>query len=407
MKEIVFPMANFNRRQWLSGVAGASITAAAGTSLNASPVSPEYEQAKECSLALKDFKPRSMLHVKETEVLKPKFPVIDSHTHLTFIGRGGGRKSKISYLASKQELIEVMDRKGVEIMVNLTGGYGPGHDEIMHHFSGAHSERFVTFVEPWYQRIQESNYSQILADEIVRAGKAGAKGLKVLKILGLFLREQVDQGPLVKIDDPRFDPMWEAAGAMKMPVWIHISDPEAFFEPIDQYNERFEELNAHPDWSFHGSDYPSDRELQEARQRMMKKHPNTSFVACHIGNSENLNFVSECMDECPNLHVDFSARIGELGRQPRRARRFFEEYQDRIMFGTDAVPYGFQTPQQIFGDKLYEIYYRFLETDDEYFDYAPSEIPPQGRWQISGIKLPDSILKKIYNENAKRVIGLA
>jgi len=398
-------MANFNRRQWLSGVTGASI-AAAGKSLDASPVVTESDEEKECSLALKDFKPRSKLHVKETEVLKPKFPVVDTHTHLTFIGRGGGKRSEISYLASKQELIEVMDRKGVEIMVNLTGGCGPGHDEIMHHFSGDHSERFVTFVEPWYHRIRESNYSQILADEVVRAGRAGAKGLKVLKTLGLFLRERVDQGPLVKIDDPRFDPMWEAAGAMKMPVWIHISDPEAFFEPINQYNERFEELNAHPDWSFHGKDYPSVRELQEARQRMMKKHPNTTFVACHIGNAENLDFVSECLDECPNFQVDFSARIGELGRQPRRARKFFEEYQDRIMFGTDAVPYGFQTPQQVFGDKLYEIYYRFLETDDEYFDYAPAETPPQGRWKISGIKLPDSILKKIYNENAKRVIGL-
>lgn len=399
-------MSDFNRRQLLSGIAGASMTAAVGGPLNAAPVPPEGEQGKECDLALKDFKPKSHLHVKETPVLKPRYPVIDTHTHLTFVGRGSGRSSRISYLASKQELVEVMDRKGVEIMVNLTGGYGAGLDEILHHFSGKHSERFITFVEPMYHRIQESNYSQLLADEVERARGKGAKGLKLLKTLGLFLREEVDKGPLVKVDDPRYDLMWEAAGAMKMPVWIHISDPEAFFEPIDQYNERFEELNAHPDWSFYGKDYPSDRELQEARQRMIKKHPDTNFVACHIGNSENLDYVSECMDECPNLYVDFSARISELGRQPRRSRRFFEEYQDRIMFGTDAVPYGYQTPQQVFGDKLYEIYYRFLETNDEYFDYAPSETPPQGRWQISGIDLPDSILKKVYNENARRIIGL-
>jgi predicted TIM-barrel fold metal-dependent hydrolase len=399
-------MANFSRRQWLSGVAGVSITAATGSSSRAYPLSAEDQEGTSCSLALKDFKPRSKLHVHETEVLKPKYPVFDSHTHLTFLGRGGGRRSQITYLASKQELVEVMDRKGVQVMVNLTGGYGPGHDEIMHHFSGKHSDRFVTFVEPWYHRIQESNYPQILADEVERAGRNGAKGLKVLKTLGLYLREQVDKGPLVKVDDPRFDPMWEAAGAMKMPVWIHTSDPEAFFEPIDEYNERFEELDAHPNWSFYGKDFPSDKELQEARQRMIKKHPNTTFVLCHLGNSENLDYVSNCFGECPNLYGDFSARIGELGRQPRRTRRFFEEYQDRILFGTDAVPYGFQTPQQIFGDKLYEIYYRFLETDDEYFDYAPAEIPPQGRWTISGIKLPDSILKKVYNENAKRVIGL-
>lgn len=388
-------------------MAGASATVATQGSMKASPIAGQSEEVKSCSLALKDFKPRSKLHVKESKVLTPRFPVIDTHTHLTFIGRGGGRRSEITYLASKRELVEVMDRKGVEVMVNLTGGYGPGHDEIMHHFSGEHSERFLTFVEPWYHRIQESNYSQILADEVERAGKNGARGLKVLKTLGLYLREEVDQGPLVKVDDPRFDPMWDAAGAMKMPVWIHTSDPEAFFEPIDQYNERFEELDAHPNWSFYGKDFPSDRELQEARQRMIKKHPGTTFVACHLGNSENLDYVSQCMDECPNLHVDISARIGELGRQPLRSRRFFEEYQDRIMFGTDAVPYGFQTPQQVFGDELYQIYYRFLETDDEYFDYAPAEIPPQGRWKISGIKLPDTILRKIYNENAKRVFGLA
>jgi len=399
-------MSNFSRRKWLAGFAGASLTASTGGSLGASTFSAEESGREECALALVDFKPRSKLHVKESEVLTPKFPVIDCHTHLTFVGRGGSRRSQISYLASKRELVEVMDRKGVEVMVNLTGGYGPGHDEIMHHFSGEHSERFLTFVEPWYHRIQESNYSQILADEVVRAGRNGARGLKVLKTLGLYLREEVDSGPLVKVDDPRFDLMWEAAGAMKMPVWIHTSDPEAFFEPIDEYNERFEELNAHPDWSFYGKDYPSDRELQEARQRMIKKHPDTIFVGCHIGNSENLDYVSKCLEECPNFHVDFSARIGELGRQPRRARRFFEEYQDRIMFGTDAVPYGFQTPQQIFGDRLYEIYYRFLETDDEYFDYAPAEIPPQGRWKISGVKLPDSILRKVYGENARRVLGL-
>ena len=399
-------MANFNRRQWLSGVAGASVGAAAG-SVDALPAQDKEELAEVCPLALKDFKPRSKLHVSQTEVVTPRFPVIDAHTHLTFIGRGGGKRSRISYLASKRELIEVMDRKGVEIMVNLTGGYGPGHDEIMHHFSGQYSDRFFTFVEPWYHRIREANYSQILADEVVRAGERGARGLKVLKVLGLFLREDVDKGPLVKVDDPRFDPMWEAAGAMNMPVWIHVSDPEAFFEPIDEYNERYEELSAHPDWSFYGKDYPSDRELQEARQRMIKKHPKTTFVLCHLGNSENLDNVSRWLEECPNLHVDISARIGELGRQPRRSRDFFERYQDRIMFGTDAVPYGFQTPQQVFGDKLYEIYYRFLETDDEYFDYAPAETPPQGRWTISGIKLPDSILKKVYNANAKRIFRLA
>jgi predicted TIM-barrel fold metal-dependent hydrolase len=131
-------------------------------------------------------------------------------------------------------------------------------------------------------------------------------------------------------------------------------------------------------------------------------------VALHVGNfAENLQNVSENLDRFPNMAVDIAARIGELGRQPRTARRFFDKYQDRILFGTDATPHGDQFPQQVFNDQLYEIYYRFLETDDEYFDYAPAKIPPQGRWRIYGIELPDSILKKVYYDNAARLLHVA
>ena len=125
-----------------------------------------------------------------------------------------------------------------------------------------------------------------------------------------------------------------------------------------------------------------------------------------MGNAEDLNWVSEWLDKYPNTSVEIGARIGELGRQPRAARKFFDKYQDRILFGTDAVPNGVETPQQIFGDKLYEIYYRFLETEDEYFDYAPANVPPQGRWRISGLGLPDKILRKVYHANAERILGL-
>jgi predicted TIM-barrel fold metal-dependent hydrolase len=200
--------------------------------------------------------------------------------------------------------------------------------------------------------------------------------------------------------------MWEAAGARQMPIAIHTSDPVAFFRPIDKFNERYEELNAHPDWSFGGRDFPSDRELQEARRRVMKRHPKTQFVCLHVAVAENLAYVSEMMDAHPNMWVEFGARIGELGRQPRAARKFFDRFQDRILFGTDAVPHGDQFPQQVFGEKLYEIYYRFLETQDEYFDYAPARVPPQGRWKIYGLGLPDAMLKKIYNGNASRLLNL-
>jgi predicted TIM-barrel fold metal-dependent hydrolase len=148
-------------------------------------------------------------------------------------------------------------------------------------------------------------------------------------------------------------------------------------------------------------------ELQEARRRVMRRHPKTQFVCLHVADSENLAYVSECMDELPNMAVDIAARISELGRQPRASRKFFDKYQDRIVFGTDAVPKGYNTPQQVFLDGLYEIYYRFLETEDEYFDYAPARVPPQGRWRISGIGLPESILQKVYRDNAARFLGLS
>ncbi|NDD66013.1 MAG: amidohydrolase, partial [Acidobacteria bacterium] len=268
-------------------------------------------------------------------------------------------------------------------------------------------DRFAVFVEPWFSRLQEPGYPQFQADQIVRARELGARGIKVLKTLGLFLREEITRGPLVKVDDRRFDPMWEAAGATGLPVGIHTSDPEAFFLPTDRYNERYEELSAHPDWSFHGRDFPSNRELHEARLRVVARHPRTQFVLLHVGNAEDLPWVSEWLVKYPNTHVEIGARIGELGRQPRLARRFFDRFQDRIIFGTDAVPQGFETPQQIFNEKLYEIYYRFLETEDEYFDYAPARIPPQGRWRIYGLGLPDEILKKVYYGNAAKLLRLS
>jgi predicted TIM-barrel fold metal-dependent hydrolase len=300
-----------------------------------------------------------------------------------------------------------MDAKNIRVMVNLTGGFGEALAAILGHWHKPHPDRFLVFTEPMWTKASEPGYAKAQAGEIELARKVGARGIKVLKTLGLYLREPPNTGTLVKIDDPRFDPMWEAAGALKMPVAIHTSDPEAFFQPIDKYNERFEELNAHPDWSFHGRDFPPSRELHEARSRVMARHPKTQFICLHVAVSEDLGYVSELLDRHPNMHVEIGARIGELGRQPRASRRFFERYQDRILFGTDAVPKGTETPQQIFNEKLYEIYFRFLETEDEYFDYAPWHIPPQGRWRISGLGLPEEILRKVYWSNAARLLSLS
>jgi predicted TIM-barrel fold metal-dependent hydrolase len=402
-------MVRLSRRNWLASLA----LAAAGQSMiiNAGQVRPkkrELDPAKapgKRKLALEDYEPKSMLHVTETTVPRARFPVVDFHTHLSWSGRRG-QVAEAHNNATPQEVLPVMDRKNVRMMVNLTGGYGKVLEQTINYWQRPHPDRFLVFTEPWFGKITEPGFPQFQADQIAQARQMGAGGLKVLKTLGLYLRERVTSGPLVKIDDHRFDPMWEAAGAHRMPVAIHTSDPEAFFLPTDRFNERYEELSAHPDWSFHGKDFPSNRELQEARNRVMARHPKTQFVVLHVGDSENLPYVSELLDRYPNMNVETGARIGELGRQPRASRKFFDKYQDRILFGTDAVPRGDDTPQQVFGERLYEIYYRFLETEDEYFDYAPAAKPPQGRWRIYGIGLPEKILRKVYFENAERLLRL-
>jgi predicted TIM-barrel fold metal-dependent hydrolase len=383
-------MNQITRRQLLAGLTASTVVSLA--------------QAQQ-PLDLKDYEPKSMLHGKETFVSQARFPVIDIHTHLAFTNTSGAEPKSVAR-ATPADILAGMDRKNVRTMVNLTGGYGAALDDCLNTWHKPHPQRFIVFTEPWFSKIVEPNYPQFQAEQIERAKRLGARGIKVLKTLGLYLRENVTTGALVKIDDRRFDPMWETAAAHKLPIAIHTSDPEAFFLPIDRFNERFEELNAHPNWSFHGQDFPSNRELHEARLRVIARHPKTHFILLHVGNSEDLAWVSEWLNKYPNTSVEIGARIGELGRQPRAARKFFDKYQDRILFGTDAVPQGVETPQQIFGDKLYEIYFRFLETEDEYFDYAPSRVPPQGRWRIYGLGLPDKILRKVYHANAERILRL-
>jgi len=395
-----------NRRSALRFNLFAAGTAAA---LSTPAVSAEADSSA-APLDLAQYQPRSMLHVKETQVVKARYPVIDIHTHLSFSAKseqGVNLSPARVYLADPSFLLPVMDRHNIRALNNLTGGFGPGLSEAIRKFDETHPGRFYTFTEPSYKVFLDPNYPKLQAQAIADAHTAGAKGLKIVKTLGLYLRENITTGALVKVDDPRFDPMWDACAQLNMPVAIHVSDPAAFFTPTDRFNERYEELNNHPDWSFYGRDFPSNEEILAARNRVFARHPKTQFITLHVGNfAENLENVSQNLDRFPNMHVDIAARIGELGRQPRTARAFFEKYQDRILFGTDATPHGDKFPQQVYNDQLYEIYFRFLETDDEYFDYAPAPIPPQGRWRIYGINLPDGILRQLYHDNAARLLRI-
>ncbi len=381
-----------------------------GESANDSRVDKAQKECENESLALANYEPVSMLRLQKTHVARARYPVIDFHTHLTHSAHtvnGVSLGTERVIAGPPEEMLAVMERKNILALTNLTGGFGTGLQSAVSQYDKSFPTRFYTFTEPSYNLFQEPNYAQLQTDAIRGAHQAGAHGLKILKTLGLYLREQTTTGNLVKVDDPRFDPMWETCGGLQMPVAIHVSDPLAFFRPTNRFNERYEELSNHPDWSFAGPGFPSNDELLQARNRVFARHPKTTFVALHVGNvAEDLANVAENLDRYPNMNVDIAARLNELGRQPRATRKFFDKYQDRILFGTDATPHGEKFPQQVFNDSLYEIYFRFLETDDEYFDYAPAPIPPQGRWRISGIDLPDAILRKVYNQNAARLLNI-
>jgi predicted TIM-barrel fold metal-dependent hydrolase len=368
-------------------------------------------RSEPCKLPLADFQPRSMLVAPEHKVAKARYPAIDAHTHVG----GAIRRASAGGLGLPQ-IVRWMDELNLRTMINLTGGHGAALEHNIAQLDRAYPRRFLNCTEPAWDRIREPGYADWQAAELGRARQAGAVGVKILKTLGLGVREQGRQGPLVKVDDPRFDPLWAAAGKLGMPVFIHTSDPDAFFTPIDRFNERWDELGNHPEWSFYGKDYPSKPELLAARNRVIERHPGTTFVCLHVANHpENLDEVSGWLRRYPNMHVEIGARIGELGRQPRRARQFFEEFEDRVLFGTDATPDGASVPQPQsrpaparldLTPALYHCYFRFLETLDEYFDYAPSPVPPQGRWRIYGVGLSDRILKKLYHDNAAMILGL-
>ena len=336
-------------------------------------------------LKLKDWEPRPMLVAKTTIVEKPRYPVVDMHNHL------GGGQDRLTPAAVAKYLRE-MDEAGVRTVVNLDGGWGDRLKETVAALDRAHPGRFLTYALVNFAGAGTPGWGEREARRLAESFAAGAKGLKFHKSFGLSVRKA--DGTLLAVDDPQLDPVWAMCATHGRPVVIHVADPAAFFTPLDRFNERWHELNEHPDWLFHGPPYPPRQDLLDALHRVVGRHPKTTFVNTHFGNNaEDLAAVAAALDKYPNMFVDLDARISELGRQPYAARRFFLQYQDRILFGTDTNP----------NRESYRVYYRFLETDDEYFDCAASH-HRQGFWRISGLALPAPVLDKVYRRNAERVL---
>ncbi|MBI1901742.1 MAG: amidohydrolase family protein [Planctomycetia bacterium] len=338
-------------------------------------------------LKLRDWEPRSMLVARARVLEKPMFPVIDIHNHL------GGGKQFLTEERVNRYLTE-MDEAGVRTVVNLDGGFGDRLKETVAALDRAYPGRFLTFALLNFDGLDEPDWGVREAKRLEESFQAGARGLKIHKSLGLSYR--YTDGTLMPIDDPKLDPVWETCAKHKKPVVIHVSDPAAFFTPLDRFNERWHELNANPGWLFYGPKFPKREEILAQLHRAIEKHPHTTFVNTHFGNNaEDLESVAKNLDKYPNMYVDIDARISELGRQPYATRRFFLKYADRIMFGTDTTPRR----------EAFRIYYRFLETDDEYFDCSASH-HRQGFWNIYGIYLPRDVLEKVYYRNAARLFGL-
>jgi predicted TIM-barrel fold metal-dependent hydrolase len=329
-----------------------------------------------------------MLHVPAHKVPRARFPAIDFHQH---VNDQFDKDGKLPFAPAA--LIKVMDAANVKTLVVLTGPSGAALSKLHEALVKPHPDRFVLFTQVDWTKVDEPDFgaraAATLRDDVAR----GARGLKVLKTLGLYARYK--NGKLVAVDDPRFDPIWREAGRLGIPVAIHTGDPEAFFLPRDGKNERYEELWANPDWSFAAAEFPPLPQLLAARDRVIARHPKTTFVALHVGGwPENLDYVSELLRKHPNAFVELGAREAELGRQPRRARALFLEHPDRILFGTDFWP----------GPDMYANHFRWLETADEYFPYHGH--PEQGRWHIYGLDLPAAVLEKVYQRNAARVLRL-
>jgi predicted TIM-barrel fold metal-dependent hydrolase len=324
---------------------------------------------------------------------------IDAHLHVS--NRGVDR------------LIALMDAHGIGHAVNVSGGFpGRGLEQALAAAKRHPGRLSVMCNLPWraFATVPDFVPQSVRILEACRA--AGAVGFKIEKGLGLGYR--APDGTRLRVDDPRLDPIFAAAGRLRLPVLIHTGDPMAFWKPTDAANERFDELTVHPGWSLVGRDVPPFDALWEEFATRVRRHPGTTFIGAHFGNApEDPDRVGRLLDESPNLVIDTAARIPEIGRRdPEAMRRFFVRHQDRILFGTDL---GVGPDSLMLGSsgadepgpsdvlRFFSASWRYLETRDRGF---PHPTPIQGRWTISGIGLPPAVLAKVYRDNSRRVLGL-
>ena len=339
------------------------------------------EKPLDTKMDFEDYDPPSTLVVEEHHLTRSKFPFIDIHNHYGNMNTG-----------DLSERVKEMDKLNMAVMVNLSGrGFGGSGDHLEKSFENIQAHypnRFILFTNVDFSDIDNPEWSGRIAKQLENDVKRGAKGLKIYKSLGLFSKDKA--GNVIKIDDPRIDPVWAKCGELGIPVLIHAADVKQFWQPIDKNNERWLELKLHPGRR-HDNDPIKWEDVITQQHNIFKKHPKTKFINAHLGwYGNDLKKLGSLLDMYPNMYTEIGAVIAELGRQPRAAKAFLTKYQDRVLFGKDSW-----VPDE------YETYFRVLETEDEYFPYHKRY---HAYWKMYGIGLSDEVLKKIYYKNAMTLI---
>jgi len=327
---------------------------------------------------IEEYQPKSTLVTKEHQVERAKFPFIDIHSH-----------HRMPTPEHVQDLIKGMDSINLRVLVNLSGGTGEELRKTVATMKGRYPDRFVVFANMSYDDLNTPGFGKRAAARLEQDVKNGAQGLKIFKNFGMELKYA--NGQRVHVDDQEFDPVFEKCAELKIPVLIHVAEPSAFFDPWDYSNERWLELKQFPGRARPPSAYPPFETLMAERNHLFAKHPKTNFIAAHLAfHGNDLERLGKLFDAYPNMNADIAAVLAELGRQPYSAHDFLVKYQDRVLMGKD-----------IYEVDEYKWYFRCLETRDEYFEYYRKR---HAFWRIYGFEVPNEVLKKVYYQNALRLL---
>ncbi len=330
------------------------------------------------TMSFEEYNPKSTLVVPTHKVERAKYPFVDVHNH--------------QWDMPEQDLkatAERMDSLNMAVMVNLSGRSGETLKKSVQNVKKNAPGRFIVFANVDFDGIDDPGWTEQAVAQLEEDYSNGARGLKIYKNLGLTVKDS--KGNRVAVDDPRIGPVWEKCGELGIPVLIHTGEPAVFWEPIDKNNERWLEMKQFPNRHRDPAEYPPWESVMSEQWQVFENHPNTTFINAHLGwMGNNLARLGKLLDKYPNVYTEIAAVLAELGRQPRFARKWFIKYQDRVMFGKDTW-----RPEE------YYVYFRVLETADEYFDYYRKR---HAFWKMYGLNLPDEVLKKVYYENALKII---